>query len=295
MNTRQRRWAYQKGMAAACNLAKVEGHNPRSYCPTPTIGNDIEGVRGWVKEEKNAKTHDTALSLFSNRWDEGGIQLTSRRQKDKQCKFLVQDLVTARFCPFLHQMSCVFVLILIFYPVRCNSWCSISLDDSLSYYCNSRSVSCAFSCFSSIDLFHVLSQTQLASLNLPVLAVVPLSCLLSVCCRSIMQRPVREEEVAVSLNYVILQVFLCVCLSIWYMNMSGVCWVQVSRKMYIGGFFGLPWLWLVNYIYFQHTLKNEETPVELKKCKLLVVLLLQPTGPQLTNWLPFVVFCLSFS
>eukprot|EP01129_Flabellula_baltica_P017038 TRINITY_DN9318_c0_g1_i1.p1 TRINITY_DN9318_c0_g1~~TRINITY_DN9318_c0_g1_i1.p1 ORF type:complete len:109 (-),score=15.68 TRINITY_DN9318_c0_g1_i1:37-330(-) len=40
--------------------------------------------------------------------------------------------------------------------------------------------------------------------------------------------------------------------------------ISVSKKMFIMGFFGLPWLWLVNFILFRHFAKKESTPGEVK-------------------------------
>jgi presenilin enhancer 2 len=39
---------------------------------------------------------------------------------------------------------------------------------------------------------------------------------------------------------------------------------QTAKKMYYGGFCLLPWLWLVNYLYFRSALNIDEAPAELK-------------------------------
>jgi len=41
--------------------------------------------------------------------------------------------------------------------------------------------------------------------------------------------------------------------------------LAIARKMFIGGFFFLPWLWLCNYLYFREYLSKANTPVEVKK------------------------------
>jgi hypothetical protein len=42
--------------------------------------------------------------------------------------------------------------------------------------------------------------------------------------------------------------------------------LSVAKKLYYGGFFMLPWMWLVNYFLFYGDLKKTSTPDELKKC-----------------------------
>jgi len=41
-------------------------------------------------------------------------------------------------------------------------------------------------------------------------------------------------------------------------KMSNEELVKISRRMYLGGFFLLPWLWMVNYLYFYRLLKTKE-------------------------------------
>lgn len=43
--------------------------------------------------------------------------------------------------------------------------------------------------------------------------------------------------------------------------------LDVARKMYLIGFWLLPWLWMVNYIMFKKDLLKASTPPQLKKCK----------------------------
>jgi presenilin enhancer 2 len=40
--------------------------------------------------------------------------------------------------------------------------------------------------------------------------------------------------------------------------------ISVSRKMFYGGFFMLPWLWLVNYLLFRKYFQRRSTPPEVK-------------------------------
>lgn len=42
--------------------------------------------------------------------------------------------------------------------------------------------------------------------------------------------------------------------------------VSMSRKLYIGGWFLLPFLWLVNFVYFRHMAKLDSTPPDMKTC-----------------------------
>lgn len=43
--------------------------------------------------------------------------------------------------------------------------------------------------------------------------------------------------------------------------------VDVARKMFYGGCFFLPWLWIMNLIYYRHAVFNEDAPAELRKCE----------------------------
>lgn len=43
--------------------------------------------------------------------------------------------------------------------------------------------------------------------------------------------------------------------------------VSISKKMFYGGFAFLPFLWLVNFMYFYKTSQSLNAPSELKKCK----------------------------
>jgi len=40
---------------------------------------------------------------------------------------------------------------------------------------------------------------------------------------------------------------------------------RTARYMYLGGFFFLPWLWLVNFVCYRHTLKLQGTPEPMRK------------------------------
>jgi len=40
--------------------------------------------------------------------------------------------------------------------------------------------------------------------------------------------------------------------------------ISVSKKMFIGGFFGLPWLWLVNFLLFYRYFHRRSCPDEVK-------------------------------
>ncbi len=42
--------------------------------------------------------------------------------------------------------------------------------------------------------------------------------------------------------------------------------IRVSRTYFIGGFFLLPWLWLMNFVYFKDWLKYSHTPAQVKWC-----------------------------
>jgi hypothetical protein len=48
--------------------------------------------------------------------------------------------------------------------------------------------------------------------------------------------------------------------------------MNISRKMYLGGFAFLPWLWLINFIGFRNVLKDQNAPEEFKLCKILNLL-----------------------
>jgi len=41
------------------------------------------------------------------------------------------------------------------------------------------------------------------------------------------------------------------------------------RALFYGGFFMLPWLWLVNYLLFRKYFKRRSTPPEVKWCILI--------------------------
>lgn len=43
--------------------------------------------------------------------------------------------------------------------------------------------------------------------------------------------------------------------------------VNISKKMFYGGFAFLPFLWLVNFMYFFQTSRQPNAPKALKKCK----------------------------
>eukprot|EP01102_Stenamoeba_stenopodia_P017007 TRINITY_DN6032_c0_g1_i3.p1 TRINITY_DN6032_c0_g1~~TRINITY_DN6032_c0_g1_i3.p1 ORF type:complete len:108 (-),score=13.04 TRINITY_DN6032_c0_g1_i3:186-509(-) len=40
--------------------------------------------------------------------------------------------------------------------------------------------------------------------------------------------------------------------------------LRVSRRMYLAGFFFLPWVWLIHYFYLKDHLKSPRTPPEVK-------------------------------
>jgi hypothetical protein len=46
--------------------------------------------------------------------------------------------------------------------------------------------------------------------------------------------------------------------------------VSVSKKLYYGGFFLLPWLWFANFLLFRGDLHKRRAPEELKTCPYLV-------------------------
>ncbi|CAO3701344.1 unnamed protein product [Rhizopus stolonifer] len=48
-------------------------------------------------------------------------------------------------------------------------------------------------------------------------------------------------------------------------KMSSEEQVSISKKMFYGGFAFLPFLWLVNCIYFFNTSRKQDAPKELKK------------------------------
>jgi len=41
--------------------------------------------------------------------------------------------------------------------------------------------------------------------------------------------------------------------------------LKIAKKMFIGGFFFLPWLWLCNYLYFREYLSKPNAPAGVKK------------------------------
>ena len=41
--------------------------------------------------------------------------------------------------------------------------------------------------------------------------------------------------------------------------------VKVARRLWYGGFAGLPWLWLVNYLHFRHTARLPSADPDLEK------------------------------
>jgi len=45
--------------------------------------------------------------------------------------------------------------------------------------------------------------------------------------------------------------------------------VDVARKMFLGGLAFLPFLWLVNLVYFRREFMSPHTPLVLKKCSFL--------------------------
>ena len=48
-------------------------------------------------------------------------------------------------------------------------------------------------------------------------------------------------------------------------QLSEEAMISTSRKMFIGGFFFLPFLWLVNFLYFMDVVRKPSTPALLKK------------------------------
>ncbi|CAO3619792.1 unnamed protein product [Cunninghamella blakesleeana] len=48
-------------------------------------------------------------------------------------------------------------------------------------------------------------------------------------------------------------------------NLSFEEMISISKKMYYGGFFFLPLLWLVNYMYFFQQIRKPDAPKELKQ------------------------------
>lgn len=50
-------------------------------------------------------------------------------------------------------------------------------------------------------------------------------------------------------------------------KMSSEEHVNISKKMFYGGFAFLPLLWLVNFLYFFKTSRQVNAPKALKKCK----------------------------
>ncbi|CEG82601.1 hypothetical protein RMATCC62417_16651 [Rhizopus microsporus] len=50
--------------------------------------------------------------------------------------------------------------------------------------------------------------------------------------------------------------------------------VSISKKMFYGGFAFLPFLWLVNFMYFYKTSQLPNAPSELKKCCIIWFILL---------------------
>lgn len=47
--------------------------------------------------------------------------------------------------------------------------------------------------------------------------------------------------------------------------------ISISKKMFYGGFAFLPFLWLVNFLYFYKTSQQPNAPKVLKQCKELCV------------------------
>ncbi|PRP82057.1 hypothetical protein PROFUN_03747 [Planoprotostelium fungivorum] len=40
--------------------------------------------------------------------------------------------------------------------------------------------------------------------------------------------------------------------------------IDIAKKMYIGGFFFLPWLWLVNFLFYKEYMNKPNTPPIVK-------------------------------
>lgn len=43
--------------------------------------------------------------------------------------------------------------------------------------------------------------------------------------------------------------------------------IAIVRKLFIGGCFLLPWLWIVALIHYRHKVFDATAPVALRKCK----------------------------
>src|SRR5689334_13521371 len=67
---------------------------------------------------------------------------------------------------------------------------------------------------------------------------------------------------------------------------------EITRKMFLGGFFFLPWLWLINALYYREYIAKpgKEVPFLIKKCKFYVFLL----SSLFSFFLLFVLFFLLF-
>jgi presenilin enhancer 2 len=50
-------------------------------------------------------------------------------------------------------------------------------------------------------------------------------------------------------------------------KMSSEEHINISKKMFYGGFAFLPFLWLVNFMYFFNTIRQPNAPKTLKNCK----------------------------
>ncbi len=49
-------------------------------------------------------------------------------------------------------------------------------------------------------------------------------------------------------------------------NMNEETQIRLTRKMFIGGFFFLPWLWFVNYLFFREHMNKPTTHPSVKFC-----------------------------
>lgn len=61
--------------------------------------------------------------------------------------------------------------------------------------------------------------------------------------------------------------------------------INISKKMFYGGFAFLPLLWLVNFLYFFSACRQPEAPKQLKKCKLTSKHSLKANGRSLISCL----------
>ena len=48
--------------------------------------------------------------------------------------------------------------------------------------------------------------------------------------------------------------------------------LDIAKKMWIGGFFFLPWLWLVNFLFAREYMNKANTPPMVKSCVYFVLL-----------------------